>query len=138
LLPCCLVLLSSGCIRDTRIPRERGLFDSAPEVASPKRDRCQSLGKSGVRSECEEARGLGQVYVRRLAAGDEVCLEGGFGEVPGGACQTRATVQDAAPEKVLLQVQEARPDSRWFNHAGSEIWFAEGALVDLYLAERGY
>ncbi len=136
-----LVLLGPGCLRDTRISRDRGgvgLYDNAPEVPAPKQDRCAGFGKSAPRAPCEEMRSLAWTYVRRLSPGDQVCLEGGFGEAPGAACQTRASVDDAAPDKVLLQIREARPESRWFHHMGHEIWFAEGALVDLYLAEQGY
>lgn len=137
----CLAVALTGCLRDTRIQRDRGgpaLYDSAPEITAPKGDRCKDFGQSSPRVPCEEERSLAQQYVRHLAPGDEVCLEGGFGETPGAACRTRASVDDTAPDKVLLQIREAKPESRWFNHMGYQIWFAEGALVDLYLAERGY
>ncbi len=141
-LPCLLLALAAtACIRDTRPSRERGaaaLFDRAPDVRGPEKDRCQALGKSSVRQSCEEARYLGQLYARRLAPGDDVCLEGGVGEAPGASCQARASVVDSDNDRVLLEIREARPESRWFKRVQSQAWFHEGALVDLYLAEQGY
>lgn len=137
LLGACVLL---GCIKDTRVQRDRGggLFGNAPEVGAPTRDRCASLGQSGVRPQCEEARALARIYVRRLSVTDDICLEGGFGEVPGAACLARAFVADTGPGQILVELREARPESRWFNHIQHQVWFAEEALVDLYLAERGY
>ena len=37
-----------------------------------------------------------EVYVRRLSSGDEICLEGGFGDNPTSACQARNTATPAA------------------------------------------
>ena len=76
--------------------------------------------------------------MRRLSVGDQLCLEGGFGEPPGGACQTRAAVVDVGQDAVLVEVRDAQPGSRWRDHVMGQVWYAEGALVDLYLAERGY
>lgn len=137
------VLAATGCsLRDTRVRRDvrpGGIFDTpAEEVYAPAKDRCVALGQSGVRRQCEEAKNLAQTYVRRLSTTDEVCLEGGFGEVPGAACLARAFVADTQTDKVLLEIREAKPESRWFNYIQYQIWFAEGALVDLYLADRGY
>jgi hypothetical protein len=135
-----LLLPGAGCMRDPNL-RERGavgLYDTAQEVAAPKEDRCAKQGAPDVAGPCEEARSKAWTYVRRLAIGDQVCLGEGFGEPPDAACPTRATVDDAAPGRVLLQIREARPESKWFPKVGQQTWFAEGALVDLYLAERGF
>jgi hypothetical protein len=136
-----LPLLLAGCFRDTRESRERGgmMFGSeAQEIRAPLRDRCDSHGKSAMRGPCEEAKYLAQLYARKLSVGDEVCLEGGFGDNPGGACLARAAVVDTATNRALLEVRDARPESRWFKRVQNEVWFEEGALVDLYLAEHGY
>ena len=133
--------LAAGCIRDTRPTRERGtgnLFDSAPEIAAPKTDRCSNYGKSALKAQCDEAKYLAHNYIRQLSPGDSVCLEGGFGEEVGAACEARATVADAELSRVLIEIREAQPQSRWYKHVQHQIWFAEGALIDLYLAERGY
>ncbi len=115
---------------------EDPLVGSIPLIHAPAKDRCAS--RSGAQPGCAEARYLGTLYTRRLAVADEVCLEGGYGDEVGPACKARATVIDTAPNRVKLEIRNARPDSRWFNSEGRHTWYEEGALVDLYLAERGY
>lgn len=134
-----LTLALCGCISDGKASRDRGQgYDNVPVYEAPKTDRCQGHANNALKTRCEEARYLAQVYVRKLSAGDEVCLEGGFGEVPGGACLARARVDDNDERKVLLDIKDAKPDSRWFHKQSHQFWFFEGALVDLYLAEHGY
>lgn len=144
-LAACALLLG-GCLRDTRPSDERGasgLLDTTPNYDAPKADRCQALasksgGSPAVKSQCDDARYLAQRYVRGLSPGDSVCLENTFGEEPGAACSARAVVRDVSTTQVLLKVEDAKPDSRWYKKLASDIWFDNGALVDLYLAERGY
>ncbi|RKG89132.1 hypothetical protein D7V97_42570 [Corallococcus sp. CA053C] len=117
---------------------EDALTSNVPVIRAPPKDRCAALGKSSVRGPCDDALYLGSEYTRRLAVGDEVCLEGGYGEEPGAACKARAAVIDTGTNRVKLEVRQARPDSRWFKSEMRHAWYEEGALVDLYLAERGY
>ena len=133
------VLLLSACAMDKRASRDRGQgIDNVPEYQAPK-DRCAGMGNTALKARCDEAKYLAQTYVRKLAVGDEVCLEGGFGDQPLGACLCRARVDDSDDAKrILLDVKSARPDSRWFGKESNQFWFHEGALVDLYLAEHGY
>ena len=84
------------------------------------------------------AKYLAEVYVKKLSTGDMVCLEGGFGDEPGGACLARASVADVSVGKVLVELRDARPNSRWASKESNQFWFEEGALIDLYLAENGY
>lgn len=138
LLP--LLVLCAACA-DTRAARERGaagLIENTPVYPAPKVDRCAKLKGGGAQSRCDEAKYLADLYVRRLSTGDGVCLDGGFGDAPGGACLARASVADVATGMVLLEVREAKPDSRWFHRESNQFWFEEGALVDLYLQEHGY
>ncbi|NMO19761.1 hypothetical protein HPC49_21015 [Pyxidicoccus fallax] len=137
-----LVLVLSGCsgIGPFR-PNpndEDPLYGAIPVVKAPQKDRCGVHGAGGVRASCDEAKYLATEYTRRLSVGDEVCLEGGYGEEPGGACLARAAVIDTAPNQVKLEVRGAKPDSRWFDVEMRHAWYEEGALVDLYLSERGY
>jgi len=136
------LLLLSGCIRDTRASRDRGaagLFENVPIYRAPKAERCTKLsGDAQVHATCEEARDLARAYVRRLSTGDAVCLQEGFGEAPLASCLARAAVVDSADNRVLLEVREAKPESKWFNREQNQFWFEEGALVDLYLEEHGY
>ncbi|RKH68246.1 hypothetical protein [Corallococcus aberystwythensis] len=117
---------------------EDALSSNVPVIRSPAQDRCAALGKASVRGGCDDALYLASEYTRRLSVGDEVCLEGGFGEEPGAACKARAAVIDTGTNRVKLEVRSARPDSRWFKSEMRHAWYEEGALVDLYLAERGY
>lgn len=137
-----LALYASGCIRDDRLARDDGQatpFErGAHTIAAPKQNRCTKHGQSSIRGPCDEATWLAQTYVRRLAVGDGVCLEGGFGDKPGAACLTRAAVVDVGPNTVLMEIRSAQPGSRWHDHVMSQVWYEEGALVDLYLSERGY
>ena len=138
-----LVLLvgALGCIRDTRPQRDRGaagLIENTETIKGPLKHRCAGLGNGAASKRCEEARYLGQIYVRKLDVGTDVCLEGGFGDEPGGACLARAQVADSRPGEVLLEVRGAKPDSRWFHKDQNQYWFEETALVDLYLADHGY
>lgn len=131
-----LAILFAGCALDSRPPRVRGaseLIDNVPVYAAPKTSRCtaRALG-------CADAMYLAQTYVRRLSTGDQVCLEGGFGEPPTKGCRARSAVVDTAPNRVLIEVREATPGSKWFDKEIHQFWFEEGALVDLALAERGY
>lgn len=142
ILSAVVLFVASGCVSDGRGQRERGagmgIFDQAEEVKAPLEDRCEKFKQSAMRGNCDEAKYLAQKYVRALSAQDSVCLEGGFGEQPGAACLARALVSDVANDRVLLDIKDAQPNSRWYNHVSSEIWFEEGALIDLYLGEHGY
>lgn len=133
-----LAVVAGGCTAT----RDRGAedwFQRAQLYKAPEADRCRKFKTGGApAAQCEEAKYLATIYVRRLSSGDEVCLEGGFGDPPGGACLARAAVVDTAQNKVLLEVREAKPESKWFQHEQTQYWFEEGALVDLYVAEHGY
>lgn len=135
------VLAGCGTSRDAFRPNPNNddpLVGTVPVIRAPLRDRCAQHGSSSVRGNCDEAKYLATEYTRRLSVGDEVCLEGGYGEEPGQACKARAAVIDTAPNQVKLEVRTAKPDSRWFSAEMRHAWYEEGALVDLYLAERGY
>jgi hypothetical protein len=133
----------TSCIHDDRDSRDRGAMgwqENVPTIAAPAKPRCKNYPGSGAAKRCEEAQYLGQLFVRKLSTGDQVCLEGGFGDgdTPSAACTARAAVVDSSKNLVLLEVREAKPDSRWFNKIQNQFWFEEGALVDLYLADHGY
>jgi len=132
------LLLLVGCTAQ----RDRGGIDwlgKAQMYRTPDTERCAQFKAGGTRSkQCNEAKYLATEYVRRLSTGDEVCLEGGFGEIANAACLALATVADSATGRVLLEVRQAKPDSRWYQSEQTQYWFEEGALVDLYLADHGY
>jgi hypothetical protein len=137
-----LLLALAGCLKDTRPSQERGaarVFSRAPEIQGPATDRCQAAAETGTgKPGCRDAKYLAQVYVRKLGTTDEVCLEGGFGQAAPTSCLARAFVADAAVGRLLLEIRSAQPQSRWYNQVQHQLWFTENALIDLYLAERGY
>ncbi|MDP3236591.1 MAG: hypothetical protein Q8S33_09500 [Myxococcales bacterium] len=136
------VVLSAGCLSDNRASRDRGaagFFENVPVYPAPKVQRCAKFKKGGnAAAACDEAKYLAEIYVRRLSSGDEVCLEGGFGDRPLASCLARASVADTDTNRLLLEVRNAQPGSKWFNKESNQFWFEEGALVDLYLADHGY
>ncbi len=128
-----------GCAEHAAEDRGTDVFGRAPVIPSPLESRCARFKKGGGAGRaCEDAQVLGQSYVRRLSSGDAVCIEGGFGDLPGRNCQARGRVADVGTNRVLIDVREARPDSKWFGREARPVWFEEGALVDLFLAERGF
>ena len=131
-------LVGVGCIST----RDRGVEDWSHRAASypaPKEQRCAKYKAGGApAANCAESKYLAEIYVRRLASGDEICLEGGFGDEPTGACLSRAAIVDTATNRVLVEIRQSKPESKWFSHEQSQFWFEEGALVDLYIAEHGY
>jgi len=131
----------AACLHDDRASRDRGAAgwqENVPTIKQPGKRRCSSYAQSGAAKRCEEAEYLAQIYVRRLSTGDQVCLQGGFGDTPSAACAARAAVVDTSNDLLLLEVREAKPDSKWFNKEQNQFWFEEGALVDLYLIDHGY
>jgi hypothetical protein len=130
-----------GCIRDDRAQRDRGasgFLENTQTIRAPGKGRCDGLGSGAAGRRCAEAKYLGEIYVRKLDVGTDVCVEGGFGDEPTGACLARAAVVDTATDRILLEIRGAKPDSRWFHKEQNQFWFEEGALVDLYLADHGY
>ena len=137
----CSLMAACITVRDDRAARDRGaagIFENVLVIESPKKPRCAQYGKGAARARCDEAQYLAEVYIKKLSTGDPVCLEGGFGEEPGGACLARASVADTNTGKLLIELRDARPNSRWAKKEANQYWFEEGALVDLYLAENGY
>jgi hypothetical protein len=136
-----LMVLCSACLTDNRATRDRGaagIFENVPLIRAPQDKVCERYGKGAARGRCDEATYLAEVYIKKLSTGDMVCLEGGFGEEPGGGCLARASVADTATGKLLIELKDARPNSRWAKKEANQYWFEEGALVELYLVENGY
>lgn len=109
-------------------------------VAAPPHTRCEALRAAPTTfTQCQRAVAEVTAYLRHLSTGDEVCLEGGFGDDRvGDRCKARGHVLDADPHGFLIQIRDPSLDSRWASAQGRRIYFENGALVDLYLRERGY
>lgn len=134
------VLSAAGC-RATA-DRERGatgLWDAAATVKGPAEHRCARFkSTSNAGKACADSLYLAELYVKKLAVGDQVCLEGGFGDPPTTGCLARASVEDTSNQGVMLEVREASPSSKWKTKGSHQFWFEEAALIDLYLADHGY
>ncbi len=123
----------AGAFVDTSGKAGRGV----PRVEAPKSDRCRAQADSDRRADCQEKRDSALVFVRRLGVGDQVCLEGNpLLDGVTHRCQVRASVADAAPGGVKLEVRDAPPASRY--RPMDDYWFAEDALADLYLKSLGF
>ncbi len=136
-----VVLLAAVGCRATA-DRERGatgLWDAAATIKGPAEHRCARFKTtSNAGKACADSLYLAELYVRKLAVGDQVCLEGGFGDPPGTGCLARASVEDTSNHAVMLEVRDAAPNSKWKAKGGHQFWFDEAALIDLYLLDHGY
>lgn len=141
-LPGCLAagMGAGAAVTHGSADRERGaggLFHTAAVIEAPAKNRCE--GRTSSQRSCDEALYLATLYARRLATGDDVCLEGGMGErTVGRDCQARAFVADSDTGRVLLEIRDAQPTSKWSSRIQHQVWFEEGAIVDAYLADHGY
>lgn len=136
-----LVFCVGGC-RATA-DRERGatgLWDNAATVRGPAETRCARFkATSNAGKACADALYLAELYVKKLSVGDQVCLEGGFGEPEGRSpCTVRASIEDTSQQGVMLEIRDVAPGSKWKGKGAHQFWYDEAALIDLYLAERGY
>lgn len=143
LVPLLLICTAAACSSAARTPnvRDRGagsMFSGAPEVPAPLVDRCEQYRTTTREPFCRDARYLGEAWARSLSPGDQVCMEGGVGEEVSSSCAARASVADVGTNRVLIEIRSARPDSRFVNDVQKQAWYAEGALVDLFLAEQGW
>lgn len=132
-----------ACHGDQRQTRDRGaaqLFDRAPTIEAPESDRCQRMAAvDEAREPCDLQKREFLLALRALSVGDQMCLDNLVGDPadqPG--CRARAAIADTASGRLLIEVRGAQPESRWFDKIQSQLWFEEGALLDLFLAERGY
>lgn len=109
-------------------------------VAAPKTDRCDKFkGADSMFQRCQEFKQQAMNYLHALNTGDTVCMEGGFGEDHlTDKCKARGQVVDADNHGMLVQLREPRLDSRWKDYDGKKVFFENGALIDLYLAESGF
>jgi hypothetical protein len=132
------LLGATGCFEGQRkffgIDRQPALT-----IQGPSKDRCQKLPKgTTTRDTCDQQRQAANDYIRKINAGDVVCLENGFGDDPTSECKARAFILDSAKEGYSIEVREAKIESSWYQYSGRTVYFTFGALVDLYLKERGY
>lgn len=109
------------------------------EVRAPLHDRCEKLrAAADLYRSCQTERQNAVEYLRKLNTGDSICLENGFGEEPRAGCKARGAVMDADARGFLIEVRDPAFDSAWHKDQGRRIYFENGALVDIYLRERGY
>ena len=86
---------------------------------------------------CRAGVALTALSVHRSSARGAVRLGGGPSEKPGPACRARATGTETGPDRVLLEVGAARPDSRCHASVQPPVGCEKGAQVELSLTERG-
>jgi hypothetical protein len=116
-----------------------GLLNTAPEEQGPQGDPCQPVDGRPPRAGCDAVRRQALTFARRLAVGESVCLEGASGGLDvTRLCRARARVVDAASGKVLLEIRDAQPGTRFETEIQHQRWFYDAALVALYLEANGY
>ncbi|MBS2032039.1 MAG: hypothetical protein JST54_29340 [Deltaproteobacteria bacterium] len=108
-------------------------------VKAPKQDRCEAYKSAATTySQCQQFKSDAVTYLRKLSPNDSVCLEEGFGEEPGPTCKARGTIVDADEHGMLIRVNDPMLQSKWKDYQDKRVYFENGALIDLYLRERGY
>jgi len=135
-----LVVTALGC----QSHEHNGMFmhqidmDSS-SIKAPKKDRCESYKSAATTySQCEQFKTEAVEYLRKLSTSDTVCLEEGFGEEPGPNCKARGTIVDGDERGYLIRLNDPTSDSKWKDYQDKRVYFENGALVDIYLRERGY
>jgi hypothetical protein len=109
------------------------------EVHAPKQNACEKYrSPQTTYQQCQGFRATAREYLQHLNTGDMICLENGFGDEIGPNCKARGAVVDADSHGFLIQVRDPALDSKWHADQGQRIYFENGALVDIYLRDRGY
>lgn len=129
------VLALAGCKEG-----QRGLHmedTAATAVHAPRVDRCTKV-KDRERTTCDEHKEAALKYIRNLTQGDNMCVEGGFGEELTKACKVRGTFEDGNNEGILVMIHDPAPESHWKGYSERKVWFDNAALVDQFLADKGY
>jgi len=139
-LACGVLLLGvAGCAHTTSGISGRTHELATREVQAPQKNACERYRQSASAfRQCEEFRATVVEYLRHLNTGDTVCLENGLGDEVGPACKARGAVVDADAHGFMIEVRDPTLDSKWHADAGQRIYFENGALVEIYLRERGY
>jgi hypothetical protein len=113
--------------------------DDRRVVAAPKVDRCEAFkGAATTFAQCQDFKQQAVNYLHKLSTGDAMCVENGFGEEPREGCKARAFIIDADNHGFTTEIRYPALDSKWKDANQQKIYFENGALVDLYLRERGY
>ena len=107
-------------------------------VNAPAQDRCALIKEWSLKERCADFKARAYDYVQKLSAGDGACLDHGFGEVVGAACRARGKVIDTKRGWIDFQVQEAQSDSTLRDWQGKTLRCSEGALIDMYLKNKGF
>ncbi|MHB1845978.1 MAG: hypothetical protein ACYCWW_14225 [Deltaproteobacteria bacterium] len=100
-------------------------------------DRCAATSEALARRGCEKLRDRAQGQVEALHVGDPVCLDPPLGDDQTG-CRARGKIDDQDTSAMRLRIIEASPESRWRPRLDEQLWVENAALVDMYLAERGF
>jgi hypothetical protein len=120
---------------------QRGFFGhekkAAMSIKAPEADRC-ARQPANAKASCLDMARTATLWVKRLNADEEICLEGGIGDPPTQACTARAFIEDASTEGVLVEVRHADDSKHWKQYELRQVWFDTQALVDLELKEKGY
>lgn len=113
--------------------------DTTRIVAAPKLDRCDAFkGARTTFTQCQEFKQQAIDYIHKLNTGDAICVENGMGEEPREGCKARAYIIDADNHGFTTEIRYPTLDSKWKDANQQRVYFENGALIDLFLRERGY
>jgi hypothetical protein len=107
------------------------------KVLAPTVDRC-TRAKDPERKTCEQFKQDAHKYLSGLNVNDNLCIEGGVGDEPGATCKARGQIIDGNNQGFLVKIHDPTPGSHWQGLSDHNVWFDNEALVDQYLADRGF
>ena len=81
---------------------------------------------------------MGRGQYRSLSVGDTVCMENTLGEEMTAECKARGVIVDGDAHGFLIEFRDPSTTSKWKDEQGKRVYFENGALIDIYLRERGY
>lgn len=133
-------LLLAGCVSHEHTgPFMHQIDVGAQSVDAPEKDRCESYASAKTTyTQCQQFKTAAVEYLRHLSTGDTVCMENTFGEEMTDACKARGVIVDGDPRGFLIEFRDPSTASKWKDYQQKRVYFENGALIDIYLRERGY
>ena len=111
----------------------------AQTISAPAKDRCEAYASAKTTyAQCQQFKTAAIEYLRRLSVGDTVCMENTLGEEMTAECKARGVIVDGDAHGFLIEFRDPSTTSKWKDEQGKRVYFENGALIDIYLRERGY
>lgn len=134
-------LLLAGCAgKNTTGMYPHGGADVAIQsIRNPSIDRCAHFKAApDTFKSCQDAKASFTHKLRSTSVGDELCMDSDFGEEPNSTCKARGHVVDADEGGFVIEIRDPALDSKYAQHNHEKLYIENGAMVDLYLRDRGF